>query len=781
MEDNRIISRILRGLAQSGGDSLDTTVMKGVRFLTESAAAQLHLRSVDRLGAGARAMGRPIVDNAGRMEIGSGFVIRSYFAPVELVTGAQGALELGESVWVNFGTAIHAHGKIRIGDRVQIGQYSIISDIDAPTPPGAAPAEPRPITIGDDAWIAGRVTVLPGTTIGAGSVITAGSVVSGEIPPGVIAGGIPARVLRRVDGTTPSNGHPPEAAAEPAPVAPIATPAPAPKVEPAFRGLLLADFTVDDLQKQIERDPEAPGLAAEVGPFGQVVQALMGGPSADFAFIWTRPESTIHGFRRLLEFEPVPQEELLAEVDAFCNVVAGAAGGFKFVFVPTWTLPAWVRGMGALDTRELGLSKALWAMNLRLAENLAKAPNVHVLNAQRWIDAAGRGHAPKAWYMGKVAFHEDVFAEATRDLKAALRGLTGQARKLLVFDLDDTLWGGIVGDVGWENLRLGGHDAEGEAHVDLQRLAKALTRRGIVLGIVSKNEEATALEAIRKHPEMVLREEDFVGWRINWNDKARNIAELAQELNLGLQSVVFIDDNPVERARVRETLPEVLVPEWPEDKLLYPSAFGALRCFDVPSVTKEDAERTQMYGSERKRDALLKQVGSLDEWLKGLGIKVKAQRIDPANLARTTQLLNKTNQLNLTTRRLGEPELQSWASAAGHSLWALSVSDRFGDAGLTGIVSLEEAGGVGKIVDFVLSCRVMGRKVEETMLHLAVSEAVRRGLTRVEAQYLETKKNKPVLSFFLRSGFSAEDGSRFVWDAGQPYALPEAVTLEREG
>jgi FkbH-like protein len=258
--------------------------------------------------------------------------------------------------------------------------------------------------------------------------------------------------------------------------------------------------------------------------------------------------------------------------------------------------------------------------------------------------------AHRAWYLGKMAAPRGILEEAAADIKAAMLGLTGGARKLLVLDLDDTLWGGIVGDIGWEGLRLGGHDAEGEAFVDFQKAIKSLKRRGIVLGIVSKNEESIALEAIASHPEMVLRQDDFVAWKINWQDKARNIAELAQALNLGLQSVVFIDDNPVERARVREALPEVLVPEWPEDKLLYPSTLLRLGCFDTPALSKEDLERTRMYAEEQQRERLQQQVGSIEEWLMTLGLQVQAEPLKPVNLARSTQLLNKTNQLNLSRR-----------------------------------------------------------------------------------------------------------------------------------
>jgi FkbH-like protein len=274
-----------------------------------------------------------------------------------------------------------------------------------------------------------------------------------------------------------------------------------------------------------------------------------------------------------------------------------------------------------------------------------------------WVElTGGRAFNPRLWYLGKVPFGNELFKAAVRDLKASLRGIQGQARKLVILDLDDTLWGGIVGDVGWRKLVLGGHDPAGEALVDFQHELKALTRHGIVLAIVSKNEESVALEAIREHPEMILRKDDFANWRINWEDKAKNIAELTADLNLGLDSTVFIDDNPVERARVREALPEVLVPDWPEDKRLYPHALRSLDCFDKPAISEEDRRRQQMYVIERKRTELKIQVGSVEGWLQTLDLIVKTEPLNAANVGRLTQLLNKTNQMNLSTRRMIEQE-----------------------------------------------------------------------------------------------------------------------------
>jgi FkbH-like protein len=236
----------------------------------------------------------------------------------------------------------------------------------------------------------------------------------------------------------------------------------------------------------------------------------------------------------------------------------------------------------------------------------------------------------------------------------------------------------------------------------------------------------------------------------------------------------------VERARVREALPEVLVPEWPEDKLLYPSALLQLGCFDTPALSKEDLERTRMYAEEQQREQLQRQVGSIDEWLKTLGIKVRAEPLKSANLTRSAQLLNKTNQLNLTTRRLAEAELLDWTRQPNRKFWAVTVSDRFGDAGLTGLVSIETSGDEAKVVDYLLSCRVMGRKVEETMVHMAVEAARSSGARKLRVEYLPTAKNKPCLSFWLGSGFSNQDDKLFTWDLTKPFELPAPIHLDWE-
>ncbi|HEY2369379.1 MAG TPA: HAD-IIIC family phosphatase, partial [Polyangiaceae bacterium] len=482
-------------------------------------------------------------------------------------------------------------------------------------------------------------------------------------------------------------------------------------------------------------------------------------------------------FRALLAGERADEAAIMEDVDALAQTIVKSAESARFVLVASWVLPPWRRGLGMLELRN-GPTTTLMRMNLRLAEAVARAPNAFVLDASRWLACARDGGVdPKLWHAGKIGFTREVLVEAARDVRAAVGGALGRAKKLVVVDLDDTLWGGVVGDVGWESLVLGGHDARGEAFAAFQRALVALTRRGIALAVVSKNEEPVALEAMRLHPEMIIKQEMLAAHRINWRDKAQNIAEIAAELNLGLQSVVFIDDNPVERGRVSEALPEVFVPDWPRDPTHYGRALESLRCFDTPYVSKEDLARNDMYATERQRSELKNVATSIDEWLESLGLVVRFERIGKANVSRAAQLLNKTNQMNLRTRRLSEAELLAWAGDPAHEAWAVHVADRFGDAGLTGVFALSRDGDEARLEDWLLSCRVMGRRVEDTMLWAAASRAEKLGARSLLIEPVVTKKNKPCIDFFAGAGLPRE-GESWLLQLGANLEAPQLVSIE---
>jgi FkbH-like protein len=548
----------------------------------------------------------------------------------------------------------------------------------------------------------------------------------------------------------------------------------------------LSDFNLSNLAAYLA-DPEDPPTVRTVPTeYGQVVPYLLDEQAECWqdkphaAVVWTRPEAVSPNFARLMQREVATTEAVLADVDEYLDLLSRLQGRVGCVLVPTWTIASYDRGLGLLDLRpEIGIRAMLNQMNARLCERLAAEKSMFALDAERWLAQTRRpGFNAKLWYMAKIAFDNEVLKLAAEEIKAAIRAVRGETKKLVLLDLDGTLWKGVVGDVGWENLVLGGHDPEGEALVDFQRQLKALTRQGILLGVVSKNEETVALHAINNHPEMVLRQNDLAGWRINWNDKAENITELTAELNLGLQSVVFIDDNPVERDRIRHALPEVLVPEWPNDILLYPSSLAGMRCFDAPSLSAEDRQRSSFYSAEHNRRRDRVQMRSVDDWLKTLETVVTVEPLTAENLPRAAQLLNKTNQMNLTTRRMTEAELIQWSAIPGRCCCAIRVEDKFGTAGLTGLLSVESSEDRLTIADFVLSCRVMGRKVEETMLNIAVQHARREDLRTIVATYLPTPKNKPCLDFFRRSGFTEDQPSNtFTWSVSRDYPAPGNIKV----
>lgn len=546
---------------------------------------------------------------------------------------------------------------------------------------------------------------------------------------------------------------------------------------------LLSDFNADLVGRYLRADLSEPTLSVRTGPFGQLFQSLQTPGEGDMSFVWAQPEGISPAYAAQLDGEPVPTEIVLSEVDEFADLLVRYANARTVVFVASFVCSRNDRGLGMLDWTADAPSRVRASMNLRLAEKVQHASGVYMLDAQRWIDAGQpRARSAKHWFAMKTPFSEATCFAAARDVKAAVRGVLGVTRKLVVVDLDDTLWGGIVGETGWRGLRLGGHDRLGEAFVDFQKALKALSRRGISIAVASKNDENVALEAFDQHPAMLLSREDLAGWRINWQDKASNIVDLVAELNLGLQSVVFIDDNPAERGRVREALPDVLVPDWPKDPAQYAEALRSLDCFEQSAITDEDRQRTSMYSVARDRKESAAAFGSLHEWLVSLNICIQAEPLDDSNIKRVVQLLNKTNQLNLRTRRMTEAELLTWKDAApGREVTAITVSDRFGDLGLTGVVSWQRFNEELEIVDYLLSCRAMGRQVENFMVSICVQAARAAGLLRVSASALPTERNGPCLEFWRReSGFVEVRPNVFVWDAAIYYPSPSTVNSGHE-
>jgi FkbH-like protein len=536
------------------------------------------------------------------------------------------------------------------------------------------------------------------------------------------------------------------------------------------RLLLAGDTTLDSLGRLLERSQEAPRLEISAAPYGQVYQILLDAShpawefKPDILLVWTTPQLTLPSMEKLLRFAsgPAPKlyEAVLGEAEQFAQLVVQAASHVSQVLVPTWVLPSYERWIQTLTWRHgLGPANLLAKANLLLAEKFSARENIVLLDAGYWQMALGRpAYDPRMYAVAKILYSPGLFEKAAAEIKAVLRGALGQAKKVIVCDLDNTLWGGIVGDDGPESIKLGAPDPVGECFQAFQKTLKGLRSRGVLLALCSKNDEQFALSVIETHPAMALRKCDFVSWRINWKDKAENLVALAKELNLGLDSFVFLDDSPQERDQVRQVLPQVYTPDLPVSPSELAPFLSAMTCFETHSIGGEDLGRTEMYQTERGRKEALELSGDVETWLESLQIEVRAAPLRRETLARATQLLNKTNQFNLSLRRLDEESYWNWAAQNGNASYTFNVVDRFGDFGLTGLVSFSFDGTEARIVDFVMSCRVMGKKVEEALLGYAIARAMTAGADRVVATAVEGPRNQPVKTFFAGK-FVSGDGA----------------------
>jgi FkbH-like protein len=343
-------------------------------------------------------------------------------------------------------------------------------------------------------------------------------------------------------------------------------------------------------------------------------------------------------------------------------------------------------------------------------------------------------------------------------LARVLAAAAGLSRKCLVLDLDNTLWGGVVGDDGVEGIRLGQGDPVGEAFLAVQRYAALLARRGIILAVCSKNDPEIARAAFAGHPEMALKPGDIAAFVANWDDKAGNIRQIAKRLEIGLDSLVFLDDNPAERDIVRRELPMVAVPELPEDVAHYPAVLAAAGYFEAAGFTADDAARAGAYAQNAERHAALEQATDMEGYLRGLSMQLAAKPILGADLARVTQLTNKTNQFNLTTRRRSEAEVEALAADPANVALSFRLADRFGDNGLIGVVLARPDAawpGDALLIDtWLMSCRVLGRGVEAASLGVLAEAAARRGARALIGEHRPTAKNGLVRDHYAKLGFA---------------------------
>ncbi|MCR5410375.1 MAG: HAD-IIIC family phosphatase [Lachnospiraceae bacterium] len=416
-------------------------------------------------------------------------------------------------------------------------------------------------------------------------------------------------------------------------------------------------------------------------------------------------------------------------------------------------------GLRTAEAFAYQMKKLDWLLSREAGERKGVYP-VDILSVQQEI-GTGKFYDPVLYYNAKVNIALDSMGYVAKKVFDVIDSLQGHAKKCVILDLDNTLWGGVIGDDGLSGIEIG-ELGRGHAYADLQLWLKSLKQRGILLAVCSKNEEDTAKEPFISHEEMVLKLSDIAIFVANWQDKASNIRYIQQTLNIGMDSMVFIDDNPFERELVRSMIPEICVPELPSDPACYLGYLQSLNLFETASYSSEDADRTGMYQAEAKRRESEAAFASLDEYLVSLEMEGEALPFDEMHYPRIAQLTQRSNQFNLRTVRYTEEDIARIASDEGYVTLYYTLKDKFGDHGLVSVVILKkESPDVFFVDTWLMSCRVLKRGMEEFIINHLVSAAGENGAKTLKAEYIPTKKNKMVEHIYEQMGFDSAGDNKY--------------------
>ena len=546
-----------------------------------------------------------------------------------------------------------------------------------------------------------------------------------------------------------------------------------------YRLGLLRSFTVEPLVPLLRAAAFASGvnLAVQVGDFNAYAQEILNPSSHLYQF---KPDAVILAIqaRDLLpdlwyRFTELSPEEVEQVIDRTRKDLSDWVKTFRcyskaHLIIHGLEMPL-RPSAGILDAQgKLSQVEALRRLNEGIRSLAREYPGVYILDYDALVALHGRlrWHDEGKWLTVRLPVAADCLIHLTNEWLRFLHPVTGKVCKALVTDLDNTLWGGIIGEDGMSGIQIGS-EHPGAAYQSLQRAMLDLYQRGIILAVCSKNNPSDAMEALENHPGMLLRPHHFAALRVNWNDKAQNLREIASELNIGIDALAFLDDSPVEREWVRSQLP-VAVIDLPQDPMGYAEALRDSPFFERLTLSDEDRERGRYYAEERQRSELKGGTASLEDFYGSLQMEVEIASVTPRMLTRVAQLTQKTNQFNLTTRRYTEQQIAEMSASTDWRVYSLRARDRFGDNGLVGVAIARFDGDFCEIDSFLMSCRVVGRTVETAFLSHVAAEALHRDARYLRGWYLPTKKNDLVKDFYKSHGFKLigerEKGS--LWEFG---------------
>ncbi|MCD8562938.1 MAG: HAD-IIIC family phosphatase [Alphaproteobacteria bacterium] len=473
-------------------------------------------------------------------------------------------------------------------------------------------------------------------------------------------------------------------------------------------------------------------------------------------------------------------EQAMGEVHMMAETLKDNNGAA--LLVQTVPLPP-VAVFGSLDQRLAGtLRQVVSAYNDEIRRSkipfIDVAATAEMVGLSIWHDAG-------LWHWTKLPFAQTLLPLYAEHVGRTIGAIRGKSKKCLVLDLDNTLWGGVIGDDGVEGIALGQNSPKGEAYIALQQYILDLKKRGVVLAVCSKNEEKNARLPFQKHPDMVLKEDDIAVFVANWNDKAGNIQAIAEALDLTADSFVFLDDNPAEREILRRDVPMVAVPEIPNhDPTLYPLLLSAAGYFEAVLFTSNDTERAEQYAANAKRSALKTGARDITEYLKSLEMDLEINGFRAEDVARVSQLINRSNQFNLTTIRYTEDEVAKVEADPKFACFSFRLKDKFGDNGIIAILICEERGEDWYINTWLMSCRVLQRKVEHAVLNTIAGAAQKAGKKGLIGHYIPTAKNEMVRDHYKNYGFTIteEKGEgETLWRLDLAAFKPEDVPMALSG
>ena len=557
-----------------------------------------------------------------------------------------------------------------------------------------------------------------------------------------------------------------------------------------IRIALLSSYTINGLKEIIHVKCAEHGISASIyeGPYNQYSQEILNVNSNFYKF---KPDMVFliidsrNIFEELYHFpysKPINQKksfvtEKISEINYLVDFFTKQCDSTMILS----NLNISTDSSSSISEQKLdySLCDMIQEFNSILNLNYKNSEHVAILDFNSFVSKHGEDNIfdPRQYFFGDIRISMNFLPYYGEEIMKFVISFLGLTKKCLILDLDNTLWGGIVGEDGFNGIKLG-PEPPGNAFIEFQKTILSLHQRGIILAINSKNNFDDAMQIIKEHPYMILNENHFSSIRINWNDKVSNIKQIVEELNIGLDSIVFLDDDKVNQEFVKAMLPDVFVPELPEDPSMYSKYLQNLIQFSTLKITNEDKQRGKMYTEQKIRNELKVSSPDLATFLKKLNLKISIKKVDAFSLPRVSQLILKTNQFNLTTKRYQESEINLMINDPNFFIGYVNVRDKFGDNGITGVFIIKKESKKIWIIDtFLLSCRVMGRDIEKGMFVYIVNEAKKQNIDQIKSKFIPTQKNKPIEDFLPNCNFKKDD-DHWIYDIKSQLPFPEFLELE---